>query len=206
VVADGVGGHAGGEIASATAVEVIDEQVKRRRIDVGQLTHLPRRAAELVTAVYAANRAIRQKARANWSYADMGTTCVAARFCDGGRRLHIVHIGDSRAYRLREGRLEQMTTDHTMEQLGMVGVRAAHLSRALGSEPCPKVDVVLAAPRPQDTYLLCSDGLSKVIAHERLAEVLRAGRSPREAAEALVAVANSSGGLDNITAIVVAIT
>jgi serine/threonine protein phosphatase PrpC len=207
VVADGVGGHAGGEVASATAIEVIDELMKRPEvIDVGKLKHLPRDAAELAAAVYAANRAIRQRAKANWNYADMGTTCVAARFCGGGQRLYIVHIGDSRAYRLRDGRLEQMTADHTMEQLGMVGARGAHLSRALGSEPCPKVDVLFVAPRRFDSYLFCSDGLSKMVPPDELARALGAPHSPQDRVKELVTMANANGGADNVTALVVHLT
>jgi protein phosphatase len=203
VVADGIGGYAGGEIASATAVEVLGKCFANGAIDVGRLSALPKSAGELASAVYAANTAIRRKAAADWNFADMGTTCVAARLDLGQSRMYIAHIGDSRAYRLRGGAFTQMTTDHTMENMGMVGARASHLASALGAEPCPKIDMLVASLQALDVYLLCSDGLNKMVADERLAEVLGSSRSAEDAATRLVALANEAGGKDNVTALVV---
>jgi serine/threonine protein phosphatase PrpC len=202
-VADGIGGNAGGGVASAIAVRTLDKMFGGGALAVGQLTHIPRAAGELAAAIYGANRAVRLRQAADWNISEMGTTCVAARFCREEGRLYIAHIGDSRAYRLRDGKLEQLTTDHTMAELGMVGPRASHLSRALGSDPCPKIDVLLAQPVAGDVYVLCSDGLTKMISVEQLAEVLRGSSSARKATAALVKLANAQGGQDNITAIVV---
>jgi protein phosphatase len=207
VVADGIGGFAGGEIASATAVEVLARSFESGTIDVGRLTHLPRPGAELARAVYTANTEIRRKAAADWNVADMGTTCVAARFDLTKRRLYVAHIGDSRIYRLRGGALTQMTTDHTMESIGVVGgARAGHLAAALGADPCPRIDVLLARPRGGDVYLLCSDGLSKMVPDAQLMMTLSAPRSSDELAVELIALANASGGKDNVTAIVIRVT
>src|SRR5262249_56466836 len=101
----------------------------------------------LAGAVLAANREMRGKAAADANLADMGTTCIAARFGTGKRRLYIAHVGDSRVYRLRGGALQQLTTDHTMASMGVVGVRASHLATALGVEACPQLDGLLAPPR-----------------------------------------------------------
>jgi protein phosphatase len=202
VVADGIGGHAGGEIASATAVEVISKMFAGASIDVGRLTHLPPKAGELASAVFAANAEIRRKAAADWNVADMGTTCVAARFCRDVQRLYIAHVGDSRAYRLRNGVLEQLTTDHTMESLGLVGRKADRLSRALGAAPCPEIDVLTIIPRAGDAYLLCSDGLSKMISSPHLAATLARPQALDVTVASLIAQANAAGGKDNITALV----
>jgi protein phosphatase len=203
VVADGIGGHAGGEVASATAVDVIEQALGVGTVDVGALAHLPRGAAELASAVYRANAEIRTKAARDWNVAEMGTTCVAARFAFGGHRLYVVHIGDSRVYRLRGGTLEQMTTDHTMANAGLDGARGAHLLTALGADACPTVDVLLASPRTGDIYLLCSDGLCKMVPTDELTRALSAPRPPLQIADDLIELANAHGGTDNITAIVV---
>ena len=203
VVADGIGGNAGGEVASTVAVHVLERSLTRRRIEIGALTHLPAPAAELASSVFAANGAIRAAAAADQNLIGMGTTCVAARFCKGARRLYIAHIGDSRAYRLRGECLEQLTTDHTMENMGVVGARGAHLAAALGVEPSPKIDMLLASPRVDDVYLLCSDGLTKMVSDAEVAGTLRSSRDAGDAARRLVHMANEAGGKDNVTAIVI---
>jgi protein phosphatase len=204
-IADGIGGNAGGDVASATAIRTIEECFNAGRLKVGPLTHLPRKAAELANAVYAANNAIRRGQAADWNISEMGTTCVVARFCPDEQRVYIAHIGDSRAYRLRGGAIAQLTTDHTMAELGLVGPRANHLSRALGSDPCPKIDVLFVRPLPGDVYLLCSDGLTKMMTVEQLTGILEESGSADKAVASLVDLANSQGGQDNITVVVVRI-
>jgi serine/threonine protein phosphatase PrpC len=105
-------------------------------------------------------------------------------------------------YRLRDGALEQMTTDHTMENLGLVGRKADRLSRALGAAPCPEIDVLTIIPRANDTYLLCSDGLSKMLSSADLAATLATPQALEAAVATLIAQANAAGGKDNITAVV----
>lgn len=202
VVADGIGGFAGGGVASATAVEAIGAYFQGKK-DVGLLTHLPRAAGELASAVFIANATIRRKQAANPNIADMGSTCVAARVVPDTGEVFIVHVGDSRVYRLRGSNLQQLTTDHTMAALGVTGRRAEHLSRALGTETSPRIDVLCARAEANDQYLLCCDGLSKMLSDDVLAKVLQKATSPEDAVKELVASANEAGGLDNITALVV---
>lgn len=205
VVADGIGGFAGGGVASATAVEAIGTYFAGKK-DVGLLTHLPKPAAELASAVFFANAVIRRKQVATPNIADMGSTCVAARFVPDQHQLFVVHIGDSRVYRFRGSKLEQLTTDHTMAELGVTGRRAQHLSRALGSEASPRVDVLCVHPEANDQYLLCCDGLSKMLSDDALLRIMEMASSSEEAVAQLVASANEAGGLDNITALVVRLT
>jgi protein phosphatase len=202
VVADGIGGFAGGEVASAVAVATVANYF-RGKPAIGLLKHVPAAAAELANAVFSANAAIRRRASAEVNIADMGSTCVAARFCLETAELFVVHVGDSRVYRLRGGVLTQLTTDHTMAELGVTGRRAQHLSRALGTEAAPRVDILLARALPNDTYLLCCDGLTKMVDDASLKKIIEAASTPELAVEQLVVTANANGGLDNITALVV---
>jgi protein phosphatase len=117
--------------------------------------------------------------------------------------VYIGHVGDSRVYRMRGGKLRQMTSDHTMKELGVSGAGSAHLSRAVGIWPVVPIDIVLGKPKPGDIYLLCSDGLSKMVDDASIEEVLRTGTSPANAVEALINTANAHGGKDNVTVIVV---
>jgi serine/threonine protein phosphatase PrpC len=199
VVADGIGGMEGGEVAAETAVTTIQERLKSGSSEVSKLAHLPLAAAELADAIIEANTAIRTRARASRGLSDMGTTCVAARFAAGD--LHVAHIGDSRLYRLRQRRLEQLTTDHTMKALGMAGARGELLSRSLGSEPCPTLDVLSLRPRAKDIYLICSDGLSKMCTDAQITAILGADGTLAMRATALVDAANQNGGKDNITVV-----
>jgi protein phosphatase len=133
----------------------------------------------------------------------MGTTVVCARFSPTKRRLHIGHVGDSRCYRLRDGIFKQLTADHTMAELGMTGPESANLSRAVGIWSTVPIDVVVGAPLPSDIYLLCSDGLTKMLDDERIAHVLRTEEDPQAAVDRLIFFANARGGKDNITVILV---
>ncbi len=194
-VADGMGGAQAGEIASAIAVETLaaagDEP--------------------LAAAAERANARIFALAQANDERAGMGTTLTAFRL--RGAQAEFVHIGDSRAYLLRGGRLEQLTEDHSLvgqwlregaitpEEAAVNRYRSV-LSRALGTEPEAAVDRFVCDLAPGDVVLLCSDGLSGSVPHERLAEVL-AGPDADEATHVLVRDAKNHGGHDNITVVVV---
>jgi protein phosphatase len=150
-----------------------------------------------------ANEAIFEKASGDKQLEGMGTTISAARFSRNKQRVYIGHVGDSRVYRLRSGELLQMTSDHTMEQLGVSGAGGAHLSRAVGIWPVVPIDIVLGKPQPNDVYLLCSDGLSKMVTDEDIGKMLRASKAPGDAAAALIKAAIDHGGKDNVTVIVV---
>jgi serine/threonine protein phosphatase PrpC len=203
IVADGMGGHAGGEIASQIAVDVIGAAFKQARFTGERYENVPRRGSELALAVQMANEAIFARAKAEPDLTGMGTTVVAARFSPNKQRLYIGHVGDSRCYRLRDGELRQVTTDHTMGASGITGPLADRLERAVGIAPAVKVDVIIGRPLPNDLYLLCSDGLSKMVSLERMCEILLAEKDLRKSSSNLVAEANEVGGRDNITVILV---
>lgn len=202
VVADGMGGYRGGEIASDLAVKTIEDAFEKETFLGHPHETMPRRASELARAIQMANRAIHARASEDRSLEGMGTTVCAARFSVRKQRLYIGHVGDSRVYRMRDGELVQMTSDHTMRDLGVVGVTEHHLSRAVGIWPTVPVDVILGKPRAGDVYLLCSDGLTKMVDDATIARIL--GEHPPEAAvDGLIAAANASGGKDNVTVVVV---
>ncbi|MBK8257417.1 MAG: serine/threonine-protein phosphatase [Polyangiaceae bacterium] len=205
VVADGMGGHAGGEVASQTAVDTIQAAFTEQRFEGEPYPNVPRRGSELAQAIQMANRAIHERAKREPKLHGMGTTIVSARFTPGKERVYIGHVGDSRCYRFRSGQLTQITTDHTMGAVGMTGPFADHLSRAVGIAPAVKVDLVIAKPRHEDVFLLCSDGLSKMVKDDAISEILGANPDPAEAVKALVQRANERGGRDNITVILVVV-
>ena len=202
-VADGMGGHAGGDVASKLAVDVIGGAFTGGAIDGSTYPNVPPRGAELATAIQMANKAIYDHARSNREYAGMGTTIVSARFSPNKQRVYIGHVGDSRCYRLRNGALSQVTTDHTMASEGVVGPLGAHLLRAVGVSPVVTIDLIVMRPQPEDAYLLCTDGLSKMVPHEEIRDVLVTERDPDVAVRRLVDLANERGGRDNITVILV---
>ncbi|MFT3764323.1 MAG: protein phosphatase 2C domain-containing protein [Minicystis sp.] len=202
VVADGMGGHAGGDVASKMAVETIGEAFKKNIFD-GEYPDVPRRGGELAVAIQMANKAIFEHARANAAYQGMGTTVVSARFSPNKQRVYVGHVGDSRCYRLRGKQLTQITTDHTMGAQGVTGPLASHLNRAVGVGAGVKVDLLIARPRPEDVYLLCTDGLSKMVSDADIQQILLDEPDLGKAVQKLVERANAKGGRDNITVILV---
>jgi len=203
-VADGMGGHAGGEVAARTAIDALYRG----------FAHEPS-ADGLVEAVHEANQAVWERGRTDPSLRGMGTTLIVAALVttDDGERLVLANVGDSRAYRLHRGELGQLTVDHSVaEELVARGKlseseAAVHphrhiLTRALGVDPDVEVDVFELVPEQGDRYLLCSDGLSNEVPPHEMSRLLTDTRDPKEAAEALVRMANESGGNDNITAVV----
>jgi len=207
-VADGMGGHAAGEVASATAVRALEAAFEASD---------ERSADALRNAVMAANRAVWEQAQAHRGMHGMGTTLVALAVVerqDSTRALAIAHIGDSRAYLYRQGELTQLTVDHSYVQEliddGQISQAqaAVHpqrhvLTRALGVEPVVDVDLIPLEPRHGDRYLLCSDGLPREVSDEEIAGVLGSVQDPSTAANKLVELAISHGGSDNITVVVV---
>lgn len=207
VVADGMGGHAGGEIASQLAIETIAAAFEDDDLEVGALpAHVPLDAAELVRSIGAANEAVHRAAGSSDELSDMGTTVVAARFDAKKGRLYVGHVGDSRCYRLRDGTLKQITRDHTMAELGVTGREAGYLSRAVGPKVLVETDVAVIEPRPGDVYLLCTDGLTKMVSDAVIRSILLDEKTPAAAASTLIGRANEAGGRDNVTALVLWIT
>lgn len=203
VVADGMGGYAGGDVASRIAVNTI-AQVMEAGTFVGKADpKRPIRGNELVWAIEAANTAVHDAAQASPELEGMGTTLVSCRFSAKRQRVFIGHVGDSRCYRFRGSKLVQLTTDHTLAQKGVTGPYAANLSRAVGISKAAKVDLIVDAPRPKDVYVLCSDGLSKMLTDAQIEEALVAAPNPDECVQHLISAANSHGGRDNITVILI---
>ncbi len=205
VVADGMGGYEGGQLASSLAVDTIRGAFEADQFD-GQTESdidVPRRGRELACAIQMANQAVLEKARSEPALSQMGTTILAARFSPNKQRVYIGHVGDSRCYRLRDGALRQLTTDHTMKQLGMKGPRANDLSRAVGIGAKVTIDLVIDKPRNGDLYLLCSDGLSKMVPDEKVQNLLLAQKDLNIAVYDLIEAANDAGGRDNVTAVVI---
>jgi protein phosphatase len=152
-----------------------------------------------------ANTAIRTRAQEERDLEGMGTTICAARFAANKQRLYVGHVGDSRLYRFRGGSLKRLTSDHTMRDLGVEGAAGAHLSRAVGIWPVVPVDLIFCRPLLRDVYLLCSDGLTKMLNDEAICNVMKSGAPPARLARSLVDAANASGGKDNISVIIICV-
>jgi PPM family protein phosphatase len=201
VVADGMGGAQAGEVASKAAADAFD-------------VDLPEGPPERVLreTILAANRRIHELARADPSRAGMGTTLTAAIVDAASEEVAIGHVGDSRAYRLRAGKLEQLTRDHSlveeMRRKGQLTDAQAEdhpqrsiITRALGPEPQVEPDLQTVPAAPGDVFLICSDGLTTMLGEEQIAELLSTAGSLDAAVRALVDEANRAGGRDNITAL-----
>ncbi|MDP2530952.1 MAG: Stp1/IreP family PP2C-type Ser/Thr phosphatase [Candidatus Palauibacterales bacterium] len=207
-VADGMGGHAAGEVASRVAVETLAEELGDAPPGEPETAR-----SQLEHAVLAAGRRIHDQSARVPERHGMGTTVTALQFLEAGRTV-LAHVGDSRAYRLREGKLRRLTRDHTwvQEQMdrGLMSESGARqhpassvLTRALGTAPRVSPDLSVVDWRPGDVFLLCSDGLTGPVPDEDIERTLREIPDPQAAAAALVLLANERGGPDNVTAVVV---
>ena len=217
VLADGMGGYNAGEVASGIAVSMIKEGLMPELVSGRDLskvdvhTGLTHAALLLQQQIAAANKGIYEAAQSRPECAGMGTTIVAAVF--HGSRVSIAHIGDSRCYRLRGGRFEQLTRDHSLlqEQIdsGQITADQARFSlnknlvtRALGIEAIVPADISEYRVEPDDIYLLCSDGLTDMVDTEIVHGVVDEQRATLEvAAGQLIELANQNGGRDNISVI-----
>jgi serine/threonine protein phosphatase PrpC len=197
-VADGMGGHSAGDVASQTAVEALSQGLAGDR--------------SLAAAVKEANRRVFERARTSSELSGMGTTMTAV--VAGDSRIEIAHVGDSRAYLFRDGRLQRLTQDHTvldrMVRQGKLRPEEARnhpqrsvLERALGVEPDVRIDAQTIDARPGDRLLLCTDGLTGMLEEGRIRQILEAEADPAAAATRLVAEAVEAGGHDNVSVIVV---
>lgn len=198
-VADGMGGHQAGEVASRIVLETVEER------------HRDDERPDLRETINQANRAVLDRAAGDEGLAGMGTTLTLLRMEDSGFRL--AHVGDSRAYRLRDGELEMLTVDHTLvnrmvhegkltEDEARIHPHRSILTRALGVEAELEVDLAVLDVEPGDRILLCSDGLTGVVADERIKTILEEEADPQAACDALIAAAIEGGGPDNITAVI----
>ena len=203
IVADGMGGHAAGEVASAMSIDVVSRAFKTNPTLEG-----------LESAIERANFDVLADAKANPSRFGMGTTVIAvALVVEGDQRVAtLFHVGDSRAYQIRDGAIRQLSEDHSVAEewvrMGKITSQEAavhpkrhQLTRAIGVEDRLNIDVLSLSLQPGDRVLLCSDGLSNEVTDDQIAKTVSGGDNLSEIVRSLVAQANENGGRDNISAV-----
>lgn len=219
VVADGMGGHSGGEVASELAVDTIVSFIARSQDShefswpYGILPTFSCDGNRLRTALHLANRRVFRSAEAHDDYLGMGTTAVAALATAG--RMAVAHIGDSRAYRLRDGHPQQLTRDDSWMATMLAGDVAAEpsaltrhpmrnlLTNALGAREGTEVHLQEFDTSPGETFVLCTDGVHNAVDEARIADLLAQHSEPASAAREIVAAALAAGSRDNVTAVVI---
>ncbi len=214
VLADGMGGYNAGEVASGIAVQIVTELAtigasREESDEIDLHSGLMRQSIVLRDAVYRANKIIFQTAQSQTHCEGMGTTIVACMFCDN--KVSIAHVGDSRAYRLRGGQLEQISLDHSLlqelvdrgfysEEEAQRSTNRNYVTRALGVEPTVEVEVNEHEVLPGDIYLLCSDGLSDMVEDDDIHLTISTFNASLDVVgQQLVDLANDHGGRDNIS-------
>jgi protein phosphatase len=218
LVADGMGGHASGEVASKMAVDAMHEFFSQTAEDPERTWPYKMDRSKgyeenrLITGVKLANLRIYETAQRESKKRGMGTTFVSLFSANDG--VYIAHVGDSRVYRFRAGKLEPMTEDHSLlnDYIKMKRLTAEEIAnfphknvivRALGMKDTVKVDTRFEVPQAGDTYLLCSDGLSGPVTDPEMAEILATHTDIKVAASKMIERANENGGPDNITCVLV---
>ena len=197
-VADGMGGHRGGGVASELALEKIEELFRGGKSSLAEMVH-------------AANRAVFERSMSDRQVQGMGTTLTAATVDDEG--VHLAHVGDSRAYLLRAGAFRQLTDDHTlvnrMVRAGEITREEAEVhphrnvvTRSIGTEAEVEIDQNDVPVIEGDRFLLCSDGLTGTVTEPQIQAILEATPQPQDAADRLIKAANRAGGIDNITVVI----
>lgn len=220
-VADGMGGHAAGEVASRAAIETLDDFVLRASAEkdfewpFGSRPTYTHEQNILHNAAMLANRQVCAMAEENRSYGGMGTTLAVLYIPD--ELVHVCHVGDSRVYLYRNGELEPLTQDHSwvneQVQRNIISEEEARqhrwrnvITRALGNRETVEVDMMTVEPQPEDIFLLCSDGLTGMLEDDQIADCLAMrGHQPEAACAELVRLSNEAGGFDNISVVVVRI-
>jgi len=204
VVADGMGGYVAGEVASVLAIETLKQALASDSHDSPSDT--------LRHAFYQANNRIYQEALERPEYSGMGTTLTALWIV--GNKAYVSHVGDSRVYLIREGKISSLTMDHSLvgklvREGGLTEEQARNhpqrnlLTRALGCSALVEVDIADYDVLPGDTFLLCTDGLSNLVSGEEMAAVVTGEKDTKKAVQELVNRALARGGFDNITVILV---
>jgi len=196
IVADGMGGHNAGEVASKLTVDTLSERVQVSN-SIWPFGRTARERDCIVQAIHLANQRVRKAAAQDTALAGMGTTIVALWI--RGRRAHIAHVGDSRIYRYRKGGLVQLTRDHSWasDEAAMRNV----LTRAIGAEENVEVDHRLLDIVAGDVFLLCSDGLTRPVPDETIVTTLRESPKGDEASARLIDIAREKGAPDNVTVV-----
>lgn len=221
IVADGMGGHRAGDVASRLATESIADFFRSTsREDATWPFHFDTSLSEeenrLQAGIRVANRQIFERSIRSRDCAGMGTTVVGALFSKKKNRIYVGHVGDSRAYRVRKGSISQLTRDHSlfndyiMAMPELTEEQRAELprnviTRALGMNDSVAVDLISDEPQPGDVYLLCSDGLSGMLSDDQILHIVSSTEEVPEMCRRLIAKANENGGEDNITALVIRI-
>src|SRR5580700_2812313 len=221
VVADGMGGHRAGDVASKLATDTISEFFKSTANDDVTWpfhfdTNLSEEENRLLTGIRVANRQIFERSTRSREYHGMGTTVVGAMFSSKKRRMFIGHVGDSRCYRVRDGKIALLTRDHSLINdylLAMPDLTDEQrselpknvITRALGMQDHVVVDLQHDDPTEGDIYVLCSDGLSGMVNDEDIKQIVAGTGDVREACRRLIQRANERGGEDNITAVLIKI-
>jgi protein phosphatase len=194
IVADGMGGHAAGEVASQMAIDTVSKTILSAS-NLWPFGRAQRERGVVLDAIRAANQRIREAAAENGALKGMGTTVVV--LWVRGSRAHVAHVGDSRIYRLRQGRLDQLTHDHSWPSED--GAMRNVLTRAVGAEAEIEVDHSMFEVEPGDVFLLCSDGLTRTVDDPTIVEILGAVSSGEEALGRLIELAKQKGAPDNVT-------
>lgn len=207
IVADGMGGHAAGDLASRVCVETAVSSIEGS----GQTETIP----ILAEAVQKANRAVLKKAAEKPEYAGMGTTIVAAVI--DGNTLYVANVGDSRLYLIDDDRIDQITLDHSlvaeMVRSGRISPEQMRnhpekniITRAVGGEENVEADFFDVGLHKGDVVLLCSDGLTNMVEDEQIFRIVRREKTLRDAGQKLISAANSAGGRDNISVVLARLT
>jgi protein phosphatase len=214
VLADGMGGYNAGEVASGIAIQIVtnlaaEGATREKRDSIDPHSGLMRQSIVLRDAIYRSNKIIYQTAQSQTNCEGMGTTIVACMFYDN--KISIAHVGDSRAYRLRDGQLEQVTLDHSLlqelvdrgfysEEEAQRSTNRNYVTRALGVEPTVEVEVHEYEVLPDDIYLLCSDGLCDMVEDDDIHLTISTFNDSLDVVgQQLVDMANDHGGRDNIS-------
>jgi protein phosphatase len=211
IVADGLGGHSSGEVASKLAVETVKEKIVA---DMGKTDLADKDAIDrmIADAIKQANSNIFTEARADSGKDGMGTTIVVALFIKN--HAYIGNVGDSRFYKINGGILNQVTVDHSFvdekmrngemtKQEAMVHPLKNVLTRAVGTNPNVEVDLFHLKIYAGDIFMACTDGLTNMVDDERIEKIITSSAAPEQACNALIAEANKNGGIDNITAAII---
>ena len=214
VLADGMGGYNAGEVASGIAVQIVtnlaaEGATREKRDSIDPHSGLMRQSIVLRDAIYRSNKIIHQTAQSQTNCEGMGTTIVACMFYDN--KISIAHVGDSRAYRMRDGQLDQVTLDHSLlqelvdrgfysEEEAQRSTNRNYVTRALGVEPTVEVEVHEHDVLPEDVYLLCSDGLPDMVEDDDIHLTISTFNDSLDVVgQQLVDLANDHGGRDNIS-------
>lgn len=212
IIADGMGGHKAGEIASNMAIDIIKDNLTR---DLAKTSISDKEIKKIIeNSIYEANRGIYIKSIENENFSGMGTTVVLAYIIKD--KIFIGHVGDSRAYILRKDKLFQVTKDHSLvEELisnGSISKEEARnhpqrnvITRAVGTSADIKIDIIVEDKYKDDTLLLCTDGLTTMVDDDKIKDLLVNSENIQETCENLVKLSNARGGFDNITVIAIEI-